>query len=83
MSTSRVILCLLLLLILPLAMLGQNVFPNATPNATPGGAAEAKAPQLEHFDPNLTDQTLSPCDDFYQYSCNKRSEERRVGKECQ
>jgi putative endopeptidase len=75
MSARRVILCLLLLLILPLAMLGQNGFPNATSNATPnatsGAAAETKAPQLEHFDPNLTDQTLSPCDDFYKYSCNK------------
>ena len=67
MFAPRVIVCLLLLLILPLAMLGQNV----SPKATSGAAAETKTPQLEHFDPNLTDQTLSPCDDFYKYSCNK------------
>jgi predicted metalloendopeptidase len=71
MSAPRVILCLLLLLMLSLAMLGQNVFPNAASNATSGAAAETKAPQLEHFDASLTDQTLNPCDDFYKYSCNK------------
>ena len=68
MFVPRFVLCLLLLLTLPLAVLGQN----AVPNITAGAAAETKpAPKLEHFDPNLIDQTLNPCDDFYKYSCNK------------
>ncbi|MCU1300560.1 MAG: family peptidase [Candidatus Sulfotelmatobacter sp.] len=57
----------LLLLTLPLATLGQNAMGNPT-----GAAEESKStPKLEHFDPNLVDKQLSPCDDFYKYSCNK------------
>ncbi|MGH9498764.1 MAG: M13 family metallopeptidase [Terriglobales bacterium] len=33
-------------------------------------AAES-APKLEHFDPNMVDRTLDPCQDFYQYVCSK------------
>ena len=47
----------------------RRLVPSAS--ATSGAAAETKAPQLEHFDPNLVDPALSPCDDFYKYSCNK------------
>ncbi len=38
-----------------------------------GGASgdEGKATKLEHFDPNLVDKTLDPCNDFYKYACNK------------
>ncbi len=67
MFISRVLSCLLSLLILSLAVLGQNAISSPDPVA----AAEKPAPKLEHFDPNLTDQSLSPCDDFYKYSCNK------------
>ena len=71
MFIRRVILCLPLLT-LPLAVLGQNATLNPAPGATAGAAADTQpAPKLEHFDPNLVDQTLSPCDDFYKYSCNK------------
>jgi putative endopeptidase len=75
MFIPRIILSILLLLTLPLAVLGQNALPNAAangaPNANAGSEAETTAPKLEHFDPNLTDQNLSPCNDFYKYACNK------------
>ncbi len=41
------------------------------PAAATGAADQTSVPQLEHFDPNLVDKTLDPCNDFYKYSCNK------------
>jgi len=31
----------------------------------------SSTPALSHFDLNLVDKTLDPCQDFYQYACNK------------
>ena len=68
MSNLRIAL-LFLFLTLSLAVLGQDA---ATISGTAGAADESKpAPKLEHFDPNLVDSALSPCDDFYKYSCSK------------
>jgi putative endopeptidase len=68
MSNLRIAL-LFLFLTLSLAVLGQDA---ATFSGTAGAADESKpAPKLEHFDPNLVDSALSPCDDFYKYSCSK------------
>jgi endothelin-converting enzyme/putative endopeptidase len=68
MSISRIILCLFL--ILPPVLLGQNPAPPTPANAAVT-ADKTKVPKLDHFDPDLVDKTLNPCDDFYKYACNK------------
>jgi len=68
MSISRIILCLFL--ILPLVLLGQNPAPPTAANAAVT-ADKTKVPKLDHFDPDLVDKALNPCDDFYKYACNK------------
>ncbi len=30
-----------------------------------------QAPKLEHFDPNMVDKSLDPCQDFYKFVCSK------------
>jgi putative endopeptidase len=71
MVTPRFFLSLLLLTTAP-AVLAQNASFNPTPGASAGIAKDADStPKLEHFDPNLVDKDLSPCDDFYKYSCTK------------
>jgi endothelin-converting enzyme/putative endopeptidase len=66
--TVRAFFLPLTFLTLPLAILGQNVM-----NHPAGATADDSKPatKLEHFDPNLTDRELNPCDDFYKYSCKK------------
>jgi putative endopeptidase len=41
------------------------------PAVAAAGADETNVPKLEHFDANLVDKTLDPCQDFYKYSCTK------------
>jgi len=57
---------------LPLAVLSQNVTVNAPPGPSEKAAdGTRQAPKLEHFDPDSIDKQLSPCEDFYKYTCKK------------
>ena len=49
----------------------QSARPNSVLAAGGAPTEEAKEPKLEHFDPNLVDKTLDPCNDFYKYACSK------------
>ena len=73
----------LAVLIIPAALFAQ--MPSVNPRIESATAAPAdetrgdetradetrSAPRLEHFDPDLVDKTLDPCNDFYKYSCSK------------
>src|SRR5215471_18936839 len=41
------------------------------PKLASGSADQTNVPKLEHFDPDVVDKTLDPCNDFYKYSCSK------------
>lgn len=63
MYISRFVAALALSMTISAALSAQAVRPNSF-----AGAADT---QLEHFDPNLADKSLDPCNDFYKYSCHK------------
>jgi putative endopeptidase len=52
-------------------IVAQSAHAQSASAAMAAGADDAKEPKLERFDPNLVDQSLEPCNDFYKYSCNK------------
>jgi putative endopeptidase len=49
----------------------NNAPPLPPPRASRASADSASEITLEHFDPNLADKSLDPCNDFYKYSCTK------------
>jgi endothelin-converting enzyme/putative endopeptidase len=54
------------------AALAQTIPAKSIRPAVAATAAdESSVPKLEHFDANLVDKTLDPCQDFYKYSCDK------------
>jgi putative endopeptidase len=73
MSIIKFFAAILLCLILSAVLFAQSVSDrSALPTSSSGSPADdAKAPKLEHFDPELVDKTLDPCNDFYKYACNK------------
>ena len=70
MSICRISAALVLILsVTPL--FAQNLPTQSLRPATSAASDQSKEPKLEHFDPQLVDPSLNPCDDFYKYSCSK------------
>ncbi len=68
---SRIYAVLMITLLSLSGALAQTI-PAATARPASGLVADqSNQPKLEHFDPNLVDKSLDPCNDFYKYSCNK------------
>src|ERR1700740_655198 len=62
----------LMITLLALSGLQPQTVPATAPRPTSDLIAdESNQPKLEHFDPNVVDKSLDPCNDFYKYSCTK------------
>ena len=74
MSIPRFLPAILLCLILSGALFAQSGNDHSallsSTRASPADNAK-QAPKLEHFDPEVVDKTLDPCNSFYKYACNK------------
>ena len=53
------------------AAFAQSIPAQSARPSSATASEETKGAKLEHFDPDLADKSLDPCDDFYKYSCNK------------
>jgi putative endopeptidase len=71
MSIFRFCAALAVILAVPAAFAQNIPAQSALPHSAVAAADQSSDPKLEHFDPNLTDRSLDPCDDFYKYSCSK------------
>lgn len=67
MSISRISAVLVLILAIT-PLFAQNM---PSQSVLPAAADQSKEPELEHFDPQLVDPALDPCNDFYKYACSK------------
>ena len=71
MSITRVF-AAVALIVAATAAFAQNLPAHtALPASSSSAADQTNVPKLEHFDADLVDKTLDPCNDFYKYSCNK------------
>ncbi len=71
MPISRVYAVLIITFLAASAASAQTI-PAAAARPTPSLIGDQSSqPKLEHFDPNLVDKSLDPCNDFYKYSCTK------------
>ena len=71
--SAALALCLALSAAFVPSITAQNMPAHSARNTSVavGAADQSSEPKLEHFDPNLVDKTLDPCNDFYKYACNK------------